>query len=253
MPKLDVLLTNLKSKDKTIVKKALEELGALGDIQAVPALLELIDNIKDEDILESLLWNLARIAPTKTLMELLNHPSQLVVIEMIDALGRLAALESVDAITPFTEHPNAELRAIATWALGKMHVARTYQILTDLLRTDEDPLVRANAAWAIGKFEEFDSIALLKAVKDTEIDESVLYNLEEAIEHVQETQDPQHQGQKLTVYECASRENDCVNKKTFIEEKSDTNVTIVIKYCENCERAKICQVDLIRKQPDEIS
>ncbi|NVM27890.1 MAG: HEAT repeat domain-containing protein [Candidatus Helarchaeota archaeon] len=247
MPELEELLSKLESEDKTVIKTTLEQLGDLGDEKAVPQLLKMLDRINDEDLLESILWTLSRIASTKTLIELLNHSNELIIVEVLDALGRREELESVDEIIPFLIHQNGEVRSIATWALGKISVKRTYDSLLNLLKTDEDPLVRANAAWAIGKFDNSDSIPFLTERLSEESDESVRYNLEEAIHRLEELKDPWQKGLKATIYECPKFDPKCLENSLQTETRSDNFIKIEIVVCESCSLSKICRVNLIRK------
>ncbi len=183
MPQLADLLANLQSKDVATIKKALDQLGDLGDARAIPPLLQILKNTTEEEIIESILWTLSRIAPPEILVKLLNS-NEKIIIEVLDALGRCPAPEAVDPIIPFLTHKNNEIRAMATWALGKIHANKTYNLLINLLKTDQDPSVRANAAWAIGKFEKPESIPVLSDLKTQEQDDQVLFNLEEALEHL---------------------------------------------------------------------
>ena len=171
---------------------------------------------------------------------------------MLDALGRRVAHDAVDEIIPFTDHQNAEIRAIATWALGKLRVNKTYALLLNLLDTDEDPLVRANAAWAIGKFEKLQSIHILNLIKENERDESVLYNLDEAINQVQEARGSCQDGIKATVYECSKRGLECTTRATQTDSKADNIIIIEIVVCNTCPIARICHVDLTWKTKREI-
>lgn len=247
MPELDELLSKLQSRDKDTIKAVLDELGDLGDKRAVPQLLKMLDAGSDADLFESILWTLSRIADTTTLVELLKKSNEIIVIELLDALGRRVASDAVNDIIPFTKHHNAEVRAIAAWALGKIHADQTYDLLVNLLKNDEDPLVRANAAWAIGKFQKIDTLPLLRNVKESEIDEAVLYNLDEAIELVQERKDLKSQGLKETVYECQNRNDHCSQKKTQTESILDNFIEVKVIMCDSCKIAKVCQVNLIRK------
>ena len=252
MADVDELISRLKSNDINTIKDALEQLGNLGDEKAVPHLIKLIDKATDEDLLESILWTLSQIATTQTLLDLLKHPKDKIVVEVLDALGRRVAEDAVDEIIPFTDHQNAEIRAIATWALGKIHANKTYDQLISLLDADENPLVRANAAWAIGKFERSDSIYVLNQIKKQETDESVLYNIDEAINQVQEARSSYQDGIKATVYECPKRGLECTTRATQTDSKADNIIKIEIVVCDTCPVARICHVDLTWKTKREI-
>ncbi|MHA1650070.1 MAG: HEAT repeat domain-containing protein [Candidatus Helarchaeota archaeon] len=246
MAKFEELNSILRKRDTKLLKSALEQLGDLGDVRAVPHLLALLDTEQDSDIIEAILWTLSRIAPSKTLIQLLRHHNEKIVIEALDALGRRQAKEAVDEIIPFLKHKNDEIRALATWALGKLCVDKTYDLFIDLLMHDEDPEVRAHAAWAIGKFERPDSISVLNRIKSQEPDEYVQYNLAEAIEHIESTRESQRKGVATTIYECPKYDPYCRTRERQTEILFDKFVRIEIIKCETCPFAQICRVNLTK-------
>ena len=247
MPEFDELILNLDKKDEKLLKETLEQLGDLGDPRAVSHLLKMLDTVSEEEILESVLWTLSRIASYEILIDLLTHSNEKIVVEVLDALGRRQERGAVDEIIPFVKHQNAEYRAMATWALGKIQMEKTYDLLLNSLKTDKDSSVRANAAWALGKFGKLESIALLSQILEQEKDEVVRYNIEESINRLQELKDPRRDSLKATVYECPNHEINCIQKNTRIESQSDNFIRMEIVVCDNCPLAKICQIHLIRK------
>jgi hypothetical protein len=247
MSEFEGLIANLSTKDIKLFKTTLRRLGDLGDAKAVPYLLEMVDRVHEEDLLESILWTLSRIAPLETLITLLKHSSEKVVLEVLDALGRRELKKAVNDILPFLEHKNLEIRAMATWALGRIHEEKTYKILLNLLKTDENSLVRANAAWAIGKYGKPESITLLKQLKKSETDECVIYNVDEAIESLEDQKDPWKKAIKVRIYECPKREPICTEKPTQTENKSDQFIRIEFILCTSCPTAQICQIYLMKK------
>ncbi|HUX99810.1 MAG TPA: HEAT repeat domain-containing protein [Candidatus Deferrimicrobium sp.] len=247
MSEFEGLISNLRTKDVKLFKTTLRQLGDLGDVKAVPYLLEMVDRVQEEDLLESILWTLSRLAPLETLITLLKHSNEKVVLEVIDALGRREMKKAVDNILPFLKHKNLEIRAMATWALGRIHEEKTYKIILDLLMTDDDPLVRANAAWAIGKYGKPESITLLKQFKESETDECVIYNVDEAIDSLEDLKDPWKKAIKVRIYECPKREPTCTEKQTQTENKSDQFIRIEFILCTTCPTAQICQIYLMKK------
>jgi HEAT repeat protein len=247
MSKLEELLLDLKSKDQDRVIDALDQLGDLGDASAVPFLIKMLDTASDEELVESILWTMSRIASSETLVTLLDHPNEAIIIEVLDALGRRQARETANVIIPFLTHGNAEIRSMATWALGKLVVGKAYSLFFDLLKNDEVPAVRAHAAWAIGKYGRPEAVSQLTEIRALEQDETVLYNMDEAINAIESTQDPRQQGLSVVVYECPKREVSCIEKKTRSESRSDDLVEINIIFCDTCASAKICKVELVKK------
>ena len=121
------------------------------------------------------------------------------------------------------------------------------EVIIHLLDSDEDPLVRANAAWAIGKFEKLQALYVLNHIKEKERDEAVLYNLNEAINHLEEARDIRQTGLKSQVYQCPKRSIECTTKTTRIESHTDNLIKLEITVCNNCPIAQICHVDLTWK------
>ncbi len=247
MPDFEDLVIKLDKANRDDLKEIIEALGDLGDRRAVPHLLKLLESVDEEELIESILWCLSRIADLKDLIQLLAHGNPKVVIEVLDALGRRQERNAIEHILPFVQHKNAEIRAMATWTLGKMNDVTLYNILLDLLKNDPDPEVRAHAAWGIGKYEKIDSISTLQEYLDQETDESVLYNLKEAIEKLENAKDPWGRGVSVTIYECSKHQTTCENQPVQIKLHFDDFIKIEIMTCEICSSAKICKVNLIRK------
>ena len=246
MAKFEELVANLESEDEDSVKESVAQLGDMGDSRAVPFLLKKLNTAKDEELVESILWTLSRIGSNGILIKLLGNPNKNIVLEALDALGRRMASESVDKVISFVKHPDSEIRAMGTWVLGKIHAEKAYDLLIDLLTTDEDASVRANAAWAIGKYEKAEAHSILDKALKEETDETVQYNLKEASSRLEELKEQSQVGIKLTVYECPNKEVDCTKKEIKTDLISDQFIKIEINSCERCPKAKICQVSLIK-------
>jgi HEAT repeat protein len=247
MSKFEELVEQLESEEDSRIKDAIARLGDLGDSRAVPYLLKRLNTVKDEELIEAILWTLSRIGSNDILINLLRNSNRKIVLEALDALGRRMSRESVEAIIPFLTHHDSEIRALATWALGKIRAEQTYDLLVNLLKKDKEPTVRANAAWAIGKYEKIDSHLILNRALERETDETVRYNLEDAISRLQEVGERSQEGIKVTVYECPKKEAHCKEREIKVEQLADQLIKIEIKSCSSCLSAKICQVNLIKK------
>ncbi|MHA1266822.1 MAG: HEAT repeat domain-containing protein [Candidatus Helarchaeota archaeon] len=247
MAEFKKLIQDLQNQDPTIIKRTLERLGELSERRAVPYLLQMLKSDFDEDLLETILWTLSQIATTKELTSLLTYPNEKVLIEVLDALGRRCAQESVEEILTFTKHTNAEIRAMAVWALGKIHVEKTYNVLLYLLKTDPDPLVRANAAWAIGKFDNIKAIPHLMTIRVQETDEAVIYNLEEALARLQEQKTQSAMDLNVIIYECPERRSECLQRELQTDVKSDQFIQVEIELVPACKIARICRIKLLKK------
>jgi len=246
MSEFEKLIADLEWGDEDSVKKTVAYLGDLGDPRAVPYLLKKLDITQDNELVDSILWTLSRIGSNDILVKLLENPNKKIMLEALDALGRRMANESVERIIPFLKHPDSEIRALATWTLGKIHAEKTYELLLNLLKADEEASVRANAAWAIGKYEKIESRSILNKILEEEADETVRYNLKEALSRLEEVEEQFKGAIKITVYECSKMEADCMKKKIKEERISDQFILLKIKLCNSCPKAKICQVNLIK-------
>ncbi|MDD1776827.1 MAG: hypothetical protein LUQ65_01565 [Candidatus Helarchaeota archaeon] len=80
-----------------------------------------------------------------------------------------------------------------------------------------------------------------------ETDETVRYNLADAISRLQEVKERSQDGIKVTVYDCPKKEAQCGNQQIKVELLADQLIKIEIKSCISCSNAKICQVNLIKK------
>jgi HEAT repeat protein len=247
MSKFEELVAQLESEVDSKIRDAIARLGDLGDSRAVPYLLKKLETVKDEELIETILWTLSRIGSSEILIKLLQNSNKKIVLEALDALGRRMSRERVEAIIPFLKHPDSEIRALATWALGKIRADKTYDLLVTLLKKDKEPSVRANAAWAIGKYEKIEAHPVLKRALEQETDETVRYNLEDAISRLQEVRERSQEGIKVTVYECPKKEAHCSERDIKVEQLADQLIKIEIKSCSSCLSAKICQVNLIKK------
>ncbi|MHA1268507.1 MAG: HEAT repeat domain-containing protein [Candidatus Helarchaeota archaeon] len=244
MKDFQTLIKNLKSSDKTQIKESLENLGELNDKRAVNYIIELLEQVKDDDIIDIAVWNLSRIADPKDLIKLLNFDNKLVILYTIEALGRMEAKEFADYIRKFLDHKDNEIRSMAIWSIGKIKDEKSYDLIINLLKNDNDPEIRSNAAWTLKKLDIFESIPILKSRFYKEQDEMVLYNINDAIESIQNSHNKNKVDITFNIYSCKYKSSTCQDIKKEIVKFSDTNITIRILISDNCKKAKICGIEI---------
>ncbi|NHI94561.1 MAG: HEAT repeat domain-containing protein [Candidatus Lokiarchaeota archaeon] len=237
------LIKNLKSKDKSTLLDAIEDLGDLEDKKCTPYLLNLLDdNLNDDEIIDSVIWSLNRCAEINDLLKLLEIKNDLVILNAIDAIGRRAEKIDSSKLLPFLKSEKSEIRAITTWTLGRICADETRQEIRDILDTDPDSEVRANAAWSLQKFGVKEDISFLEQIMSKEKDELVLYKLTDAIQAL-ETKTNISEGEEIT-YNCSNFTHLCNEiSKNNINIK-DNYIEIDIIEAKNCEVGSVCKIKI---------
>ena len=235
------LLENLRSNDKSTLLDAIEDLGDLEDKKCTPYLLKLLDdNLNDEEIIDSTIWSLNRCAEIKDLLKLLEMKNDFVILNTIDAIGRRAEKIDCSKLLHFLKSENSEIRAMTTWALGRIGADETRQKVRNLLDNDPDSEVRANAAWSLQKFGVKEDIKFLNEMLKKEKDELVLYKITDAIQSL-ETKTNISKGE-VVVYNCSNFMHNCekVGKKRV--EIKDSYIEIEILEALDCQFGKVCKL-----------
>ena len=239
------LLENLKSSDKSTLLDAIEDLGDLEDKKCIPYLLELLKrNLNDDEIIDSVIWSLNRCAEINELFKLLEIENDTVRINSIDAIGRRAEKIDSSKLLHFLKSENSEIRAITTWALGKVRADETRQEIRDILKNDIDSEVRANAAWALQKFGIKEDIPFLNERLKKEKDELVLYKITDAIQAL-ETKTNISKGEEV-IYNCINFTHDCEKILKNKMEIKDKYIEIEIIEAKNCELGKVCKIKIMK-------
>ncbi|MHA1232913.1 MAG: HEAT repeat domain-containing protein [Candidatus Helarchaeota archaeon] len=241
--KKEELIKKIESRDEDIVKKTLEEIGNLNIKEAIQPILNLLNKTSSEEIIDAAIWTLSRIAPSKQIIPLLKSDNKFIILYTIETLGRIEAKESRAQLREFLKDPDDEIRAMATWAIGKVQDKSSYEPLLDILKNDPNPAVRSNAAWAIKKLNILNSIKPLKELYQKEDDEMVLYNIQEAIKSIE----AYHETFAYTPtfsYKCPFFSEQCRNLNIQELNFEDKNIIIHINKTDECDKAKICNLNI---------
>jgi len=240
-----ILLNNLRSNNINLIKESLEKIGDLNLKIAIDPIIDLINNTESEEIIDAAIWTLSRIAPIDKLIDLLKIDNETILYYTIEALGRLNATGSARFIREFLDHSNPKIRAIATWTIGKIYDVNSYNKLIELLKNDSSPEVRTNAAWALKKINVLESLKILEQQKFIEKDESVLYNIDEAIKSIESSYNI-NPDREIEIYKCKFMDNYCneQNKEHF--EFKDSQIYIKITCANFCIKSKICNLIIKR-------
>jgi HEAT repeat protein len=164
------LLKDLRSEDRRLRRKAAEELGRLGDEQAISGL---IGALRDSDQFVSAasalaLGELKAKLAVDILVELLRSPSTEVRGSSAQALGRIGDTKATQALLSLLNDPEVYPRSAALGALGRIGDASIITNLTSILVKDPESQVRTSAAEALGRIGDRQaSEALVKALKDS--------------------------------------------------------------------------------------
>jgi HEAT repeat protein len=137
---IDLLLNQLKDSDSSVRKSAASALGAMGSLEALPALLEAFRSDTDSDVR----WSTA-IA--------------------LGAIGSIEALPSL--VQALRIDINPDIRRSAAIALGAIGSPEAIPFLIQALENDKNCDVRGGAAEALGKIGDDTAIqSLEEALED---------------------------------------------------------------------------------------
>jgi len=158
-----VLLSSLRSKDKSDRRDAANQLGVLRARGALRGLVEVLSD-KEASVREAAAFALGQIADpaaTGLLVPLLTDPESSVRAATAFALGMIADRKTTEALSFATGDSDAEVRASAVFALGLM---RDEAAVDELIEALDDPSfdVRYDAVWALGQIGEPDAEEPLK-------------------------------------------------------------------------------------------
>ncbi|MFS8795920.1 HEAT repeat domain-containing protein [Synechococcus sp. O70.1] len=137
-----LLLALQDERDRTALggyplrRSAAKALGQIGDVRAVPGLIEAL-SCSDLLVREEAAYALAQLGDRRAvqpLLALLRSQEEQPWEAFIEALGHLNATEAEAAIRPFLDHPSERVRSAAAWVLYRFTQAEELtQILVALL------------------------------------------------------------------------------------------------------------------------
>ncbi|MBI3175231.1 MAG: HEAT repeat domain-containing protein [Chloroflexi bacterium] len=141
------LLPMLKDPHPFIRQAAADSLGELGDGMAVGPLIHLSQD-ENNGVRKAVARALGELHDPKAVDTLI---SMLGISEVQDPLIKLLRIST----------PDAEIRAIAAWALGEIKDSRSVEALILAVQKDASEQVRKSAAWALGQLGDPRAIAPL--------------------------------------------------------------------------------------------
>ncbi|MBF0432085.1 MAG: HEAT repeat domain-containing protein [Fibrobacteria bacterium] len=151
---LEILITDLKSKDDNIRFHALQILSLLGKNNRVIIILRDLVHDKNELVratVVSLLKETPKKIDAELLKSLLNDSNKRVkanTIEIIEAMGQTGLIKVLEV---FLKSQNNRIRANALKALWKLGYAKIQHEIDNMLSDQENFLMRASACWVIGE------------------------------------------------------------------------------------------------------
>ena len=160
---LDGLMAALRSTDWVVRMHAAKALGRIGEARAVGALLPLLQD-KVKAVREDVVAALALIGPEAVapLMATLSHEEWLVRLHAVEALGKLRAVDAVDALLHLIfNDPDQAVREDAVRALGAIGDARAVDFLLVVMKT---PGFRPIAIESLGRIADRRAVSALTAV-----------------------------------------------------------------------------------------
>ncbi|MEN9223891.1 MAG: HEAT repeat domain-containing protein [Thermostichus sp. HHBFW_bins_43] len=148
-----LLLALQDERDRTALggyplrRNAAKALGQIGDVRAVPGLIEALA-CTDLHVREEAAYALAQLQDPRAvdpLLALLRVPESEQPWEaLIEALGQLNARRAEEAIRPFLSHPSERVRSAAAWVLYRFTQAEELtHVLTALLAHSNSSLRQA--------------------------------------------------------------------------------------------------------------
>ncbi len=152
------LLSELRSKDKTIRREAATQLGAMRARGAVRGLAEALTD-REAAVREAAAFALGQIADpaaTGLLIPLLTDPDAEVRASAAFALGMIGNRKALQALSYAMGDTDHEVRSTAIFALGLMQDAAAVDEIVEAL-DDSSFDVRYDAVWALGQIAEPDA------------------------------------------------------------------------------------------------
>lgn len=163
------LLSDLRSEDKRVRRKAAEELGRVGGEKAVAALITALKD-PDQMVAAAAALSLGELRDRRAvpaLAAVLKDMSEEVRGSAALALGRIGERSTVALLLPLLKDAEVFPRASAVSALGCIGDRQAVAQICTVLVQDPDPQVRTSAAEALGAIADISGRdGLIAALKD---------------------------------------------------------------------------------------
>ncbi len=169
------LMKSLKDQETSVRAYAIQGLGVCGDKTAVPALLDILNNNDDPELLLATCDALGRLGDPHAVDHLIqflvvpeSREHQSLVLKVIDTVRRLQSPKAVPALFDLLQSPETNIRLKTVEAIGQCKDKAAAEPLESFLAKDSSDEVRAAVAKAIGEIGDPESLpALVEALQDT--------------------------------------------------------------------------------------
>jgi len=142
---LTLLRERLRNDPELDVKAAAaDSLGALQLVEAYDDLAEFYYATGDWILKMSIVAALSEMAEPRAievLRDALTNDNDLIVTMAVGAIGELGAIEAIEDLTPFTQHPDTQVRFRVAQALGHLGGDRAKELLTAMLNDADAQVV----------------------------------------------------------------------------------------------------------------
>ncbi len=164
IPSLDSLLGKLISSSATDRRKAIEEIALLGDENAVPLLIDMLEDnngnvrataikclgeFKDPDLFEPI-------------YKKIKDPSAIVRCHVIMALAELGTPAALRALLFCLENRDDQIRKDAVYVLGELRCYDAVNPLISVLKRDKDERVKEEALISLGKIRDPTTLKIIQ-------------------------------------------------------------------------------------------
>ncbi|ANM28972.1 hypothetical protein ABI59_04205 [Acidobacteria bacterium Mor1] len=162
----------LQDDDPIVRSDAARRLGDSRAVEAVPALIQLLQQDPDEEVRVTAIGSLEEIGdPSATAPIAASHKDakHTVRLQVAMTLGKLGDPESIPALQALLYDPDDTVRISAARSLGQIATPESLKVLVDLALIDENELIRGHVVDIIGNMDAKEQIP---RVEDALISES---------------------------------------------------------------------------------
>ena len=162
---------------------AIESLGILKEAKAVEALLELLHDSRDNEILLKAVYALGEIGSESAVLPLLSkmHAKPWVALSAAGALTRIGGEDAFNGLILSLKHEDEMVVSASIWALGEMGDPRAVGPLFDVGGKAEH-LMRSDVVWALGRIGDPSALDALEKISMSDPDQGIRREAEKFIE-----------------------------------------------------------------------
>ena len=160
---LSPLIEALKDKRWEIKNAVIEALGRIRDKRAIPILEKLL---LDNEVRVYAAQALAQLGVSQPLEGLLKEKEPWIVAKAAEAIGKLGIKDAINSLIDVLNHPSWEVQIEVIEALGKLRASQAVKEIIYLLNKSSKPEVQAAGVLCLSKIAKEEAIpSLIKALK----------------------------------------------------------------------------------------